>query len=36
MIEKIQQRFDAPLQAGELRLKITYLVAGLITRRRNK
>ncbi|MEJ2593147.1 MAG: hypothetical protein P8178_17485, partial [Candidatus Thiodiazotropha sp.] len=27
----LQRRFDALLQAGKLRLKTTYLVAGLIT-----
>jgi hypothetical protein len=31
----LQRRFDALLQAGTLRLKATYLVAGLILKRQS-
>ncbi|MCU7927712.1 MAG: hypothetical protein KZQ97_14890, partial [Candidatus Thiodiazotropha sp. (ex Dulcina madagascariensis)] len=32
-VGRLQRRFDALLQAGTLRLKVHYLVAGLIRRR---
>ncbi|MCU7936400.1 MAG: hypothetical protein KZQ99_16245, partial [Candidatus Thiodiazotropha sp. (ex Dulcina madagascariensis)] len=32
-VGRLQRRFDALLQAGTLRLKVHYLVAGLIMRK---